>query len=143
MRLVVLLAVLLVPACGDGGPATSEGVELFGGAVLDELGERCESGDFVACDVLYQASDVESVYETLGDSCGGRGVPEETYCATAYGVTIDLADARAGCASGDMFDCDVLYIYSPVGSAGEAFGDSCGSRGDEGRSCATAHGWTP
>ncbi len=138
LAFVVLLA---VAACADGSPAI--GGELFGDAVLDELAERCEGGDHVACDVLYQASDIGSIYETLGDSCGGRGIPEQAYCAQAHGVTVDLAGAREGCAAGDMFACDVLYIYSPLDSADEAFGDSCGSRGNEGRSCAVAHGWTP
>ncbi|HEX5631191.1 MAG TPA: hypothetical protein VFY15_05990 [Acidimicrobiia bacterium] len=143
IHLLAVVLLLVTAACGDDPVATTSDGELFGVAVLDELAERCEGGDFVSCDVLYQASDVGSAYETLGNSCGGRGIPDEAYCAPAYDVTPDLADARAACASGDMFACDVLYIYSPIDSADEAYGDSCGSRGDEGRSCAVSHGWTP
>lgn len=144
-RLVwVLTVILLVAACGDDDAAsTSIGGALFGDDVLEALALRCEAGDFVSCDVLYQASEVGSVYESLGDSCGGRGVPEGAYCVEAYGVAVDLQAARDDCAAGDMLSCDMLYIYSEFGSAEEAFGDSCGSRGDEGLSCAVAHGWTP
>ena len=144
-RLGLTLALLvLLAACGDDDSATTAtGGMLFGDDVLDVLASRCEAGDFVTCDVLYQASDVGSVYETLGNSCGGRGVPDQAYCVQAYGVAVDLDAAQEECAAGDMFSCDILYIYSEFGSAEESFGDSCGSRGDGGLSCATAHGWTP
>jgi hypothetical protein len=135
--LVVLLA---AAACGGGSTAAGP---IFGDDVLEVLAGRCEGGDFVSCDLLYQASEVGSDHESLGDSCGGRGVPDEDFCVQAYGVTVDLVAARADCSAGDMLACDVLYIYSAFGSAEEAFGDSCGSRGNGGRSCAAYHGWTP
>jgi hypothetical protein len=141
---------LVVAACGDddtsttaGGVTTAGGAVLLGDDVLEELGERCSDGDYYACDVLYQASDFGSLFETLGDSCGGRGVPAEAFCAVAYGLPIDLGGMRDDCAGGDMFACDMLYIYSDFDSEDEAFGDSCAGRGDPGLSCAVAYGWTP
>jgi hypothetical protein len=137
---------LVVVGCGDDDATTTApggGGTLTGDAVLEELGTRCGDGDYVACDVLYQASPVGSQYEAFADSCGGEGVPDEAFCAYAHGVEIDLGDLRDGCAAGDMLACDMLYIYSPFDSPEEAFGDECAGRGDPGLSCAVAYGWTP
>ena len=146
MHKVAIIGVLMlaVAACGDDATVTTvSGGVLVGNDVLEELGERCGGGDYYACDVLYQASDVGSEFESFGDSCGGRGVPDEAFCAVAYGLTIDLGAMQDDCADGDMFACDMLYIYSEFGSIEEAFGDNCAGRGDPGLSCAVAYGWTP
>jgi hypothetical protein len=143
MRKVAIIGVMILAMAACSDDDTAGGGALFGDDVLEELGERCGDGDYFACDVLYQASEVGSQFESFGDSCGGRGVPDEAYCAWAYGLTIDLAGMRDDCSGGDMFACDTLYIYSEFGSPEEAFGDSCGGRGDPGLSCAVAYGWTP
>jgi len=146
MRKMAVIGVLILAmaACGDDDTAsTTGGGMLLGDDVLEELGERCGDGDYYACDVLYQASDIGSQFESFGDSCGGRGVPDEAFCARAYGLTIDLGAMQDDCSGGDMFACDMLYIYSDFGSLEEALGDSCAGRGDPGLSCAVAYGWTP
>jgi len=43
----------------------------------------------------------------------------------------ELVDAyRSDCADGDMFSCDLLYLYSPFGSVDQEFGATCGGRTD-------------
>jgi len=146
MHKVAIIGVLMlaVAACGDDATVTTaSGGVLVGNDVLEELGERCGDGDYYACDVLFHASELGSEFESFGDSCGGRGVPDEALCAVAYGLTIDRAGMQDDCAEGDMFACDMLYIYSEFGSIEEAFGDNCAGRGDPGLSCAVAYGWTP
>jgi hypothetical protein len=39
---------------------------------LDVLADDCTSGDLTACDLLYQIAPIDSDYEDLGYSCGGR-----------------------------------------------------------------------
>ena len=43
----------------------------------------------------------------------------------------EMVDAyRSDCADGDMFSCDLLYLYSPFGSVDQEFGATCGGRTD-------------
>jgi len=51
---------------------------------LDELYDRCEDGDYQACDDLYNESPTGSEYEEFGDTCGGRNDPSG-YCVELYG----------------------------------------------------------
>lgn len=53
---------------------------------LDELYDRCEAGDYQACDDLYNESPTGSEYEEFGDTCGGRNDPSG-YCVELYGDT--------------------------------------------------------
>ena len=48
---------------------------------LDLLWEQCGDGNGEACDMLYFESDIDTVYEQFGDSCGGRIVPRGRLCA--------------------------------------------------------------
>ena len=41
-------------------------------AGLPDVVEDCESGDLISCDFLYFRSEVGSIYEELGNSCGNR-----------------------------------------------------------------------
>ena len=145
----VLALLLVVAACrdDDGGattvPATGDTVPvgpLSENAALDMMRDDCADGDFLMCDLLYQASPFDSIYEAFGDTCGERNDAAE-FCAELYGETIDLGDFRDRCGAGDMVGCDLLYIYSPFGSADEAFGDSCGGLGDPGQSCVLEYGF--
>ena len=168
--LLMMALVVVIAACGDDAGSTTTtvgsattttagavttttagvttstaggGEMLFGDDVLAELNVRCGDGDYVACDVLYQASEFGSEYEAFADSCGGDMTPTGGYCIEAFGVSVDLGDVRTDCAAGDMLACDMLYIYSSFNSDDESFGDSCAGRGDPGLSCATFYGWTP
>ena len=40
--------------------------------VLDALWDACEAGEGAACDDLYLTSEIGSVYEAFGDTCGNR-----------------------------------------------------------------------
>ena len=50
--------------------------------------------------------------------------------ADGYGSDPGLDRLWDACDTGDMPACDDLYRYSPLGSAYEAFGDSCGERNE-------------
>jgi hypothetical protein len=109
---------------------------------LDALAEACFEGDLVACDHLYLRSPIASAYESYGDTCAGRQA-EGTglYCGLATaasggepiapeGLGDDPAlDALAqSCYAGDMAACDELYGSAELGSAYQAYGDTCAGR---------------
>ncbi|MFL6093914.1 MAG: hypothetical protein ACJ71Y_00525, partial [Blastococcus sp.] len=55
--------------------------------VLDRYAQSCYDGDMVACDTLYNESEVDSTYETYGGTCAGRQPPGDSdvvYCADAF-----------------------------------------------------------
>jgi hypothetical protein len=110
---------------------------------LDRLWDRCEGGDWQACDDLYWDSPIGSEYEEYGDTCARRQ-PANTNinCVDAFGdgtsqggsdtssepftygddaVLDALWDA---CDGGDTQACDDLYWDSPIGSEYEAHGDA-------------------
>ena len=111
-------------------------------AELDALWDACADGDGEACDELYWTSAVGSEYEAFGDTCGERFPDGALTCAQAMGAEdIPDADDTAGgdygddpdldalydaCAAGDLESCDTLWLTSPIGSAYEAFGSTCG-----------------
>jgi hypothetical protein len=98
---------------------------------LDRLQDACAGGDWQACDDLYSESPAGSEYEAFGETCGNR-VETEMWCVDYYNED-DAGDADLGelwddCAAGDWDACDRLYLDSPVDSAEEAFGATCGNR---------------
>ncbi len=73
---------------GGGGsgelpdPSSPEG--LGDDPELDALAQDCFAGDLEACDNLYFQADIDSAYETYGDTCGGRQPDTEE----AYGICV-------------------------------------------------------
>lgn len=55
--------------CEYSGPTETGSAALE----LDELADACEDGDWEACDELWWQSPIDSDYEELGGTCGGRG----------------------------------------------------------------------
>lgn len=103
---------------------------------LDALWVSCAAGEASACDELYQTSAVDSDYEEFGATCAGLG---EGYgdCASVLaavpqppGTDKRLDALWISCAGGDGVACEELYQDSEVGSEYEAFGLSCGGRGE-------------
>ena len=109
-------------------------------AVLESLRSDCADGDFLICDVLYQASPSESDLELFADTCGERVAPGGL-CAAQFGVSVDFDELRPRCGDGDMVACDMLFIYSAFGSVDEAYGASCGSLGESSQACVLDHGF--
>ncbi len=120
---------------------------------LDALWDACEAGEMQACDDLYRYSPVASGYEAFGDSCGERNEPAG-WCVDIYGDTESpsmtgpdafgddpvLDGLWTACADGDYAACDQLYRESPLGSAYERFGDSCGERNEPAGWCEEIYG---
>ncbi|MGY1741614.1 MULTISPECIES: hypothetical protein [unclassified Blastococcus] len=115
------------------------------------LAEDCAAEDWDACDDLYWATDVGSLWEDYGSSCGGRNT--ETYggCVDLYegggpgsaspgpavpptGLGDDPSGAFAplaeACYAGDYAACDELWVQTPVDSAWEEYGGTCAGRLD-------------
>lgn len=124
----------------DVGTAVAVG-EFGSDPFLDGLYSECEAGSFQACDDLYFDAPVESSYEVFGDTCGNRQtIGTGILCTETFGDGPDIGiDGGLGtdpaldalqlqCGNGDFAACDELYFQSPIGSAYEEFGDTCGGR---------------
>ena len=107
----------------------SPGGSPCGDPALDALYDSCDNGDMQACDDLYMQTDAGSACELFGDTCGGT-TSGGTWCAGAPSGSPcgdpALDALYVACDGGDMQACDDLYWDTPVGSACEAFGDTCG-----------------
>jgi hypothetical protein len=126
---------------GGGFDVDTSGVDDYGDdPELDALHDGCAAGDATACDDLYWQSPFGSAYEAFGATCGNVG-PESSDCATllggagnsgsagepdGYGDDPELDALWDQCGAGDGDACDELFFSSPVGSAYEDFGDTCG-----------------
>ena len=103
---------------------------------LDALWVSCSGGDLDDCDELYQVSAVGSDYETHGATCAGRGDGFGDCASVVSAIPQPPGDDKrldalwVSCADGDADDCETLYQDSKVGSDYEAFGLSCGGRGE-------------
>jgi S1-C subfamily serine protease len=75
---------------------------------------------------------------TLPDGWSGDGGWDPS--VDGYGSDAGLDALWDACAAGDMAACDDLYRYSPLGSAYEAFGDSCGERNEPAGWCEDIYG---
>lgn len=111
---------------------------------LDALWDRCEVGDFPACDELYATSPEGSEYERFGGTCGARGEEKPGLCETLGGAEIpsnsadsdpELELLQAECEGGNFQACDDLFIASDPGSRYEDFGATCGNRGPADGNC--------
>ena len=112
---------------------------------LNELANQCFEGDMEACDDLFAQTPVDSDLEAYSQTCGGRieevdGSPD---CAARFASAGeaqepgDFDDAEfdglaAECFDGDLAACDELFRVTPVGSAAEAYGSTCGGRLEDG-----------
>ncbi len=63
----IVVAVLLVNRLPEPTPVVPGNDE-----ALNSLTQRCFDGDMGACDELFRLSPVGSVYESYGNTCGGR-----------------------------------------------------------------------
>lgn len=110
--------------------------------VLDDLYDKCNSGDNDACDDLYLSSPAGSEYEDFGNTCGGRGLPAgQAVCDS--GAELPTASTGGGtygsdpaldilydcCEAGNMLSCDELFFKAPLDSEYEEVGLTCGGVG--------------
>lgn len=100
-------------------------------ATLDQLWDQCESGVYESCDLLFLFAASNSAYETFGAACGKSGPEEVDFCIDAFGDGVDLDGWRDRCHTGDHRACDLLYEFSPVGSADEQFAQTCGGTAEQ------------
>ncbi|MEO1062237.1 MAG: hypothetical protein AAFZ07_12525 [Actinomycetota bacterium] len=104
-------------------------------AALDLLWDECAAGLSDSCDELYFVSPIGSEYEDFGSTCGQTRTATLGGCslidegaAFGYGDDPVLDALWDDCANGDGAACDDLYFDSPLGSAYETFGETCGDR---------------
>jgi hypothetical protein len=121
--------------CVEAFPATESS--------LGALTDRCDAGDWQACDRLYIEAPPGSEAEEFGRTCGGR-TDGMRWCTTefsdaaGYGSDPYLDALWDDCAAGAMTACDALYVESPVGSEYEEFGATCGYQTDGTEWCTVA-----
>lgn len=127
--------------CALGSDSTP-GADGYGDdAELDVLWDGCAAGDLGSCDTLYFQSPFGSTYETFGSTCGETTTDQFGTCAgvtdttsasvDGYGDDAELDAYWDGCAAGDLASCDDLWFNSPIGSAYEAYAESCGGLSTE------------
>lgn len=130
----------------SGGPALTLEGEVAG--VVTEMADNADGFQLVA--LLYTAdaltADVQAILaapQSVEPTCaaGPQELPEEWIDgewegavqapeAYSYGDDSALDELQDSCAAGDMYACDLLYEASPVGSAYEVYGSTCGERTD-------------
>ena len=123
-------------ASGDTGGGVAGG-SYGDDPTLDALYDSCAVGDLEACDALWFQSPIGSDYEAFGSICGGlESSPQFGTCADGsepmnYGDDAELDALYDACTGGDLEACDDLYLFSPIGSDYEAYGNTCGGRSAE------------
>ena len=115
-------------------------VGLIGQDQIVGLTVDCAAGSDLACDILFQASTLDSPEEELARTCGGRRSAADDFCTEAIerdesGIWFDdaspgLAAVEDACRDGDLTACDFLYFRSEIGSVHEELGTTCGGRVD-------------
>ncbi len=131
------------PTSPESVPAASEEPAGLGDdPELDELAEACFDGALIACDELYAISEIDSDYESYGDTCEGRqDVGSQRFCSAMAGFPVptqapdtlptddgELLLLSARCWAGNMGACDVMALRAPSGSDYADFGASCAGR---------------
>ncbi|MEM9466932.1 MAG: hypothetical protein AAGA90_16285 [Actinomycetota bacterium] len=117
---------------GCGSASTSDANTYGDDAELDALWDACAGGSLEACDDLYWASGVGTVYESFGSSCGETTTEQYGSCALDatgaenYGDDAELDALWDACAGGSLEACDDLWFNSGIGSGYESFAESCG-----------------
>jgi hypothetical protein len=139
------------PTTRGGGPVD---VPETGDEAIDAMLQECADGNGVACDQAYALTEVGSDAEAFADTCGGTEdagsicasilggtkVEPEVTDGVAYGDDPAFDEYYDNCEAGEMSQCDLLYLTSPIGSAYEEFGGTCGgtfSKEDSPFSCVT------
>jgi hypothetical protein len=121
----------------DGGGG---GIPTTGDPVVDEMLAECADGNGIACDQAYALTESGSDAEAFADTCGetedpgticaailgGAKVEPERTEGTSYGDDPDFDSYYDNCEGGDMPQCDLLFLTSPIGSEYEEFGGTCG-----------------
>jgi hypothetical protein len=91
--------VFLLFSMANGGqvtapPATLGTAGLGEDPWLDQLAEDCHDGDMAACDDLFVQSELDSRYETYGDTCAGRrGGGEWSFCTDDFSDSTESPSA--------------------------------------------------
>jgi hypothetical protein len=141
------------PTTSTTGGSSGE-IPTTGDGAIDAMLAACAEGNGVACDQAYALTEVGSDAEAFADTCGeteasgtvcasilhGTKVEPERTTGTSYGDDPDFDQSYDDCADGDMSQCDLLYLASPIGSEYEEFGGTCGgtfSKDEAPFSCAT------
>ena len=106
---------------------------------LDAMQDDCESGELLACDLLWLSSPEGSEYDRVAVTCGGTTEDTGEFC-TPYPELDDdgyapddsegLRQLAEQCKDGDMTACDVLFLIAPEGHELEELGYTCGGRAD-------------
>ncbi|MDW3218016.1 MAG: hypothetical protein R8F63_05325 [Acidimicrobiales bacterium] len=117
----------------DLPPETRSGAEDYGDdAGLDRLYDWCEAGDDAACDQLWWDSNIDTAYEAMAESCGGRGGGDGDCVTTAgtaaYGDSPLLDLYFDSCVDGYGLSCDSLHEVDEAGAGYRDFGRTCGER---------------
>lgn len=98
----------------------------------DIMIDYCESGDMIACDLLWKSSHVGSPEEDVALSCGGTRSDPTLYrvCTASQGMAIGDSpyqdDAVSRCQAGSMTACDMLADWSNMDSEYYDIGYECG-----------------
>ena len=112
-------------------------------ASMDRLWDRCEDGDWQACDDLFRESVLDTEYMEFGDTCGhrqpagtgvwcvdsmGGGVPDDDIGIEdgSYGSDSYLDGLWDACSLADWAACDDLFRGSEAGTEYSEYGDTCG-----------------
>lgn len=113
---------------------------------LNSLANDCFDGNMASCDQLFEDTPVGSDLETYAQTCGGR-IDEQRDTPDCAARFVEQATAQLpgnlgndptfdgladDCFGGDFGACDDLFLQSPVDSAYEAYGSTCGGRLDTG-----------
>jgi hypothetical protein len=72
-------------------------------------------------------------------STGPPPEPDAAADLADYGTDAELDDLADACEEGDFGACDDLFAQSPIGSAYEDYGDSCGGRNEPAGFCTTIY----
>ena len=103
------------------------------------LGTLVDNGGVAAFGEVMEAGLDENVPLEFLDALARCGISLETLVELGRAASSsddqaeldEIVDAyRSDCADGDMFSCDLLYLYSPFGSVDQEFGATCGGRTD-------------
>lgn len=108
----------------------------------DALANECFDGNLESCDQLFVDTPAGSDLEAYAQTCGGRIDEQDAspFCAARFeepgpaqqpgelGDDASFDSLADDCFGGDFGACDDLYLQTPVDSAYEAYGSTCGGR---------------
>ena len=128
-------------SCASGLDTTPTPEGYGDDVALDALWDACAAGELSSCDTLFFEAPFGSTYESYGSTCGETTTEQFGTCAgfsdttapsvEGYGDDAQLDALWDSCAAGDLASCDDLWFSSPIGSAYEAYAESCGGLSTE------------